>query len=372
MIHDKMAWNLLYLYSWNTWYYCAQIISVHHRDKRPCWCDWNDFWFQLIIPLPFTHFLQSIPDLLAQEHISTDFLLHSNKAQHYKALNLHFPVIFLLNSLTNTWQTHHIALVFTFTWQFYPKRLTVNSTYIWNIWSVLCVHSLDLEHLTEHLLKLLITEHNASEKLKSLLDSLKSENIPFFPIKFINSSRIYSAVSHRSLCHRGGAHVAHKYHNTHRGFISTRRHSVNELFLINHTFLSHKRIRERFDFKLKKTIRVFETIFKSSAWGTNLWPESTFFCPASYDPMRVWHHEKVTWSKMFESIWKNRLNISVSLFLHFADSLVAPVNVSIKDLKSSSALLTWDTPDGESVIGFAITQQVHGEKERENISLSNK
>ncbi|XP_065152220.1 fibronectin type III domain-containing protein 5b isoform X1 [Paramisgurnus dabryanus] len=40
-----------------------------------------------------------------------------------------------------------------------------------------------------------------------------------------------------------------------------------------------------------------------------------------------------------------------------ADSLVAPVNVSIKDLKSSSAVLTWDTPDGETVIGFAITQQ---------------
>ncbi|KAA0718320.1 Fibronectin type III domain-containing protein 5 [Triplophysa tibetana] len=40
-----------------------------------------------------------------------------------------------------------------------------------------------------------------------------------------------------------------------------------------------------------------------------------------------------------------------------ANSLVAPVNVSIKDLKSSYGLLTWDTPDGESVIGFAITQQ---------------
>ncbi|KAI7805674.1 fibronectin type III domain-containing protein 5 [Triplophysa rosa] len=40
-----------------------------------------------------------------------------------------------------------------------------------------------------------------------------------------------------------------------------------------------------------------------------------------------------------------------------ADSLVAPVNVSIKDLKSNYALLTWDTPDRESVIGFAITQQ---------------
>lgn len=42
----------------------------------------------------------------------------------------------------------------------------------------------------------------------------------------------------------------------------------------------------------------------------------------------------------------------------FLDSLAAPVNVSIRDLKGSSAVLTWDTPDGETVIGFAITQQV--------------
>ncbi|XP_026111498.1 fibronectin type III domain-containing protein 5-like [Carassius auratus] len=40
-----------------------------------------------------------------------------------------------------------------------------------------------------------------------------------------------------------------------------------------------------------------------------------------------------------------------------ADSLAAPVNVSIRDLKGSFAVVTWDIPDGEPVIGFAITQQ---------------
>ncbi|XP_051506762.1 fibronectin type III domain-containing protein 5 [Myxocyprinus asiaticus] len=40
-----------------------------------------------------------------------------------------------------------------------------------------------------------------------------------------------------------------------------------------------------------------------------------------------------------------------------AEGLAAPVNVSIRDLKASSAVVTWDTPDRESVIGFAITQQ---------------
>ncbi|XP_052006819.1 fibronectin type III domain-containing protein 5-like [Xyrauchen texanus] len=40
-----------------------------------------------------------------------------------------------------------------------------------------------------------------------------------------------------------------------------------------------------------------------------------------------------------------------------AECLAAPVNVSISDLKASSAVVTWDTLDGEFVIGFAITQQ---------------
>lgn len=42
----------------------------------------------------------------------------------------------------------------------------------------------------------------------------------------------------------------------------------------------------------------------------------------------------------------------------FADSLAAPVNVTIKALKSNSAVVTWDIPEGDPVIGFAITQQV--------------
>lgn len=42
----------------------------------------------------------------------------------------------------------------------------------------------------------------------------------------------------------------------------------------------------------------------------------------------------------------------------FADSLSPPVNVTIKALKANSAVVTWDIPEGDSVIGFAITQQV--------------
>ncbi|KAM6973478.1 fibronectin type III domain-containing protein 5b isoform 2-T2 [Aplochiton taeniatus] len=40
-----------------------------------------------------------------------------------------------------------------------------------------------------------------------------------------------------------------------------------------------------------------------------------------------------------------------------ADSLAAPVNVTIKTLKANSAVVTWDIPEGDPVIGFAITQQ---------------
>ncbi|XP_064860328.1 fibronectin type III domain-containing protein 5 [Oncorhynchus nerka] len=40
-----------------------------------------------------------------------------------------------------------------------------------------------------------------------------------------------------------------------------------------------------------------------------------------------------------------------------ADSLSAPVNVTIKSLKANSAVVTWDIPEGDPVIGFAITQQ---------------
>lgn len=44
--------------------------------------------------------------------------------------------------------------------------------------------------------------------------------------------------------------------------------------------------------------------------------------------------------------------------LVFADSLSPPVNVTIKAVKANSAVVTWDIPEGDPVIGFAVTQQV--------------
>lgn len=49
----------------------------------------------------------------------------------------------------------------------------------------------------------------------------------------------------------------------------------------------------------------------------------------------------------------------------FADSLSPPVNVTIRALKANSAVVTWDIPEGDSVIGFAITQQVINIKYRQ-------
>ncbi|KAI4904521.1 hypothetical protein NFI96_010556 [Prochilodus magdalenae] len=40
-----------------------------------------------------------------------------------------------------------------------------------------------------------------------------------------------------------------------------------------------------------------------------------------------------------------------------ADSLSAPLNVTIKTLEGNSAVVTWDILEGDPVIGFAITQQ---------------
>ncbi|KAI4804840.1 hypothetical protein KUCAC02_026452, partial [Chaenocephalus aceratus] len=40
-----------------------------------------------------------------------------------------------------------------------------------------------------------------------------------------------------------------------------------------------------------------------------------------------------------------------------ADSLSPPVNVTISAVKANSAVVTWDIPEGDPVIGFAITQQ---------------
>ncbi|XP_056151334.1 fibronectin type III domain-containing protein 5 [Lampris incognitus] len=47
--------------------------------------------------------------------------------------------------------------------------------------------------------------------------------------------------------------------------------------------------------------------------------------------------------------------IAFSMMGH--NSLVAPVNVTIRALKANSAVVTWDIPEGDTVIGFAITQQ---------------
>ncbi|KAB5517797.1 hypothetical protein PHYPO_G00171300 [Pangasianodon hypophthalmus] len=40
-----------------------------------------------------------------------------------------------------------------------------------------------------------------------------------------------------------------------------------------------------------------------------------------------------------------------------ADSLSAPLNVTIKTLEGNAAVVTWDILEGDPVIGFAITQQ---------------
>uniref|UniRef100_A0A3Q2DYC3 Fibronectin type III domain containing 5a n=1 Tax=Cyprinodon variegatus TaxID=28743 RepID=A0A3Q2DYC3_CYPVA len=46
--------------------------------------------------------------------------------------------------------------------------------------------------------------------------------------------------------------------------------------------------------------------------------------------------------------------LSMSLF---ADSLSPPINVTIREVKANSAVVSWDIPEGDPVIGFAITQQ---------------
>ncbi|KAM9708321.1 fibronectin type III domain-containing protein 5b isoform 2-T2 [Menidia menidia] len=40
-----------------------------------------------------------------------------------------------------------------------------------------------------------------------------------------------------------------------------------------------------------------------------------------------------------------------------ADGLSPPFNVSVRELKANAAVVSWDVPEGEPVIGFAITQQ---------------
>lgn len=38
--------------------------------------------------------------------------------------------------------------------------------------------------------------------------------------------------------------------------------------------------------------------------------------------------------------------------------LSAPLNVTIREIEVNSAVVTWETLEGDPVIGFAITQQV--------------
>ncbi|KAI9537506.1 Fibronectin type III domain-containing protein 5 [Dissostichus eleginoides] len=43
--------------------------------------------------------------------------------------------------------------------------------------------------------------------------------------------------------------------------------------------------------------------------------------------------------------------------VQYVNSLSPPVNVTISAVKANSAVVTWDIPEGDPVIGFAITQQ---------------
>lgn len=44
--------------------------------------------------------------------------------------------------------------------------------------------------------------------------------------------------------------------------------------------------------------------------------------------------------------------------LCFTDRPAAPVNISVTHLRPDSATVSWNIPEGETVIGFAISQQV--------------
>lgn len=40
----------------------------------------------------------------------------------------------------------------------------------------------------------------------------------------------------------------------------------------------------------------------------------------------------------------------------------APVNVSVTQLRAHSAMVTWSVPQGDAVIGYAVSQQVRGRR----------
>ncbi len=71
--------------------------------------------------------------------------------------------------------------------------------------------------------------------------------------------------------------------------------------------------------------------------------------------------ENPTWVTLtIKSLKKETIARTGWIPLFVPDSLAAPVNVSVRDLKDSFAVVTWDIPDEDPVIGFAITQQVTG------------
>lgn len=45
-------------------------------------------------------------------------------------------------------------------------------------------------------------------------------------------------------------------------------------------------------------------------------------------------------------------------FLHPIDRPPSPVNVTVTQLKANSATVSWDVPEGDVIIGYAISQQV--------------
>lgn len=70
--------------------------------------------------------------------------------------------------------------------------------------------------------------------------------------------------------------------------------------------------------------------------------------------------------KIYVSQGVTFMNCLISFVLHVcaecasvSDTLLsAPLNVTISEIEVNSAVVTWETLEGDPVIGFAITQQV--------------
>ncbi|XP_051927899.1 fibronectin type III domain-containing protein 5 isoform X1 [Hippocampus zosterae] len=62
---------------------------------------------------------------------------------------------------------------------------------------------------------------------------------------------------------------------------------------------------------------------------------------------------------MFGSLWRSviLLGLLCTSPVRAESLLSAPLNVTIKEIEVNSAVVTWETPEGDPVIGFAVTQQ---------------